>query len=231
MSDGDIQMADVSDMEPGSWKVQKFPGAVMDGVWGLDDKHVFAWYKTLDDEPHVVLYNGRQWKELPPPPGRILAMHGLGPDFVYAVGFGGLLARWDGKSWTKITIPTKAVMTSVFVAGTDEMYAVGHDKALWEGSSSGWGKVATGPGSLYGVAKFAGEVWIGAEEHGLWKRSRNKLVCVDPDLHAQAMDCRKVLLITSTEMLAETSDGKKFTKKAQGLLAKIRDPKPKLWLR
>jgi hypothetical protein len=223
---------DTETMEDHStWTVHRIAGGIMGGVWGLDDQHVYAWYKTLDEQGHVVFYDGATWTELPPPPGRVLAMHGVSPDHVVAVGYGGLVARWDGKSWTKVAIPTKAVMTSVFIVGPDEMYAVGHDEGLWEGSASGWGRVAAGPGPLFGVAKFAGEVWVGAEKHGLWKRAGNKLECVDADLQAQVMDARGVLLITATDQLAETSDGVVFTKKAQGLLGRLRDAEPKLWHR
>jgi hypothetical protein len=117
----------------------------------------------------------------------------------------------------------------VFVAGPDEMYAVGHGESLWEGSASGWGKVADGPGPLFGVAKFAGEVWVGAKNLGLFKRVRNTLESVNPDIHAVMMEARNVLLITCQDQIAATADGKTFATKAKGSMERMRDAKPPLF--
>jgi hypothetical protein len=148
-----------------NWEGFDYKNVMMQGVWGLSDDCVFVWC-MIKTKPNVLFWNGSKWTELPPPPGKIVWMHGSSPDNVYAVGYRGLVARWDGGSWTKIPLPTQENFTGVFVAGSDEMYAVGSGEVLWEGSASGWGKVADGPGPLFGVAEFAGEVWVGARSSG-----------------------------------------------------------------
>lgn len=82
---------------------------------------------------------------------------------------------------------------------------------------------------MQGVAKFGGEVWVGGQKKGLLKRERNVLVTVNPDLHANALDSRKVLLITTYDEIAETTDGKTFSTKGKGVLAMVRDGKTPLW--
>src|SRR5262245_28450979 len=102
-----------------------------EGVWGLDDRCVFVWgtrkpRPNADLEYPVFRFDGTTWHELPSPGYAVVAMHGLAPDFVYAVGFRGLVAQWDGAQWKRYPIPTGEVLSSVFVAGPDEMYACGH---------------------------------------------------------------------------------------------------------
>jgi hypothetical protein len=216
-------MADMS-----TWERVDFKNTIMQGVWGLNDQCVFAWCK-IGLRPSMLFWNGKTWAEMPAPPEEVAGMHGTSPELVYAVGANGLIARWDGRAWTRALVPTQEFLISVHVESADEMYAVGHGAALWEGSASGWGKVADGPGVLQGVAKFGGEVWVGGQKQGLLKRERNKLTVVNPDLHVNALDSRKVLLITTYDEIAETTDGKSFTTKAKSVLGKFRDPQTPLW--
>lgn len=217
----------ISDMS--TWERVDFKNAIMQGVWGLNDQAVFVWCK-INMKPAVLFWNGKTWTELPPPPDEIAGMDGISPEHVYAVGANGLIARWDGRAWNRVVIPSTEFLVSVCVVSADEMYAVGQGGVLWEGSSSGWGKVADGPGgSLQGVAKFAGDVWVGGRKEGLLKREGKKLVVANADLHAIALDARKVLLVTTHDEIAETTDGKNFVTKGKGVLAKARDAATPLW--
>jgi hypothetical protein len=213
---------------PASWQKVDFPTFHFRGVWGIDDRSVFA-SGTKKTDPAVLFWNGTSWNELPPPPGEIVWMHGLSPDAMYGVGAKGLIARWDGSAWTKIPIPSQEFLTSVWVAGADEMYAVGHGGVLWEGSSTGWGKVAEGTGPFYGVAKFGEDVFVGAKEHGILKRTRDRLECVNPEIHGQILHVGKALLISCPEEIAATSDGKTFGAKGRGSMQKVLDEKPTIF--
>jgi len=213
---------------PETWERVDFKNTIMQGVWGLNDQCVFVWCK-VGLKPSMLFWNGKTWAEIPAPPEEVAGMHGVSPEVVYAVGANGLIARWDGKAWTRAVAPTQDFFISVHVASPDEMYAVGHGQALWEGSTSGWGKVADGPGVLQGVAKFGGEVWVGGQKQGLLKRDGNKLVVVNPDLHVNALDSRKTLLISTYDEIAETTDGKAFATKAKGVMGQVRDSKTPLW--
>lgn len=84
---------------------QRFPAPTgMNGIWGLDDQHIFAW-GGRHGQDCVLRWNGRQWSPMPSP-GEVVGMHGLRPDLIYAVGHGGLIARWDGGRWTQNKSPT-----------------------------------------------------------------------------------------------------------------------------
>jgi hypothetical protein len=134
-------------------------------------------------------------------------MHGVAPDLVYAVGREGLVARWDGRKWTKVVTPGRGVLTDVHVVGEDEMYAVGSGGQLLQGSIHGWAEVLNASGPLFGIAKWKGEVWVAAEEQGVMKLAAPKLVSMKPNIKATGLDARGDLLVSSPAAVAGTADG------------------------
>jgi hypothetical protein len=205
------------------WQVQKLPGTLA-GVWGLDDRFVVAW-GIHRGKGVMHRFDGAKWSPMESP-GEIYGVHGLAPNLVYAVGVKGLIARWDGSRWQKIPSPTKAVLSGVFVADESEMYAVG-DQVVLQGSLHGWTEVAEGAAQMFGVAKWKGDVWIGAAREGLMKLERNRLIAVDPDLKAELIDARGELLVSSPDAIAISSDGKEFKKlKVKAVEAIYKDHEP-----
>ncbi|WP_342378043.1 hypothetical protein NVS55_01775 [Myxococcus stipitatus] len=205
-------------------------GAPLNGVWGLDDNFVLAWGSTFEGARHVFRYDGKKWKELPAPEFEVRAMHGLAPDFVYAVGVGGGVARWNGKAWKTFPAPTDEVLNSVFVADEDELYATGGAGSLLEGSAHGWGRIAEGPVPgmpLLGVAKWKKGLWVAAGQFGLFKRvgSQNKIECIKPNLGAVDLDARKNLVISCRDKIAESADGKAFSSGGREFLMRRREGK------
>ena len=81
------------------WDSHRLP-FVVDGVWGLDDDCVFAWGVTTQSKP-LWQWNGQKWREVSSP-GHIGAMGGVSTRLIRAVGAMGMVARWDGNSWTQL---------------------------------------------------------------------------------------------------------------------------------
>ena len=79
-----------------------------------------------------------------------------------------------------------------------------------EGSIAAWADVMTGPGTMFGVTKWKGDVWVAAGDAGLLKREGNELVCLKPNIKATALDGREDLIISAPNMIVVTADGKKF---------------------
>jgi len=192
--------------------------AALEGVWGLDDSNVFAWGTRKagagDFEWPVFHYDGRRWTELPMPGFAVMAMHGVAPDMVYAVGFKGFVGRWDGASWRRFPVPTAEVINSVFVAGPDEIYACGGNGIVLEGSASGWGKIAEMPEGMpaEAVARFKGELYIGGGSLGLFRRvgTSGDLELIKPNVGATHFDARHDLVITCEKVIVGTSDNTAF---------------------
>jgi hypothetical protein len=174
-------------------------------------------------------FNGKKWSPIESP-GEIYGVHGLAPNLVYAVGRKGLIAHWDGKRWNPLRSPTKAVLSDVYVAGEDEMYAVG-DGVVLRGSRKGWTEAAEGDSHMFGVAKWKGEVYVGASGNGLLKLVRNKLVSVDPEINAERIDARGELIVSSPGAIAISSDGKEFKRLRVKALENIFADKKPDWIK
>lgn len=190
-----------------------------EGVWGLDDENVFAWGTGKDASGKfvypVVRFDGHQWQEMPNPGFAISKMHGIAPDFVYAAGWGGGMARWDGRAWSVFPMPTGEVFSDVFVAGPDEMYATGHNGSLLEGSSNGWTMITRTLDERLPyacVAKWQGELWVGGGPLGLFRRVGNtdQLELYKPKVLATSFDARESLIATTDNAIVGTSDGQNF---------------------
>jgi hypothetical protein len=204
--------------------------AALFGIWGIDDRCVFAW-GSRKEVPVFFRWNGSDWSEMPSPKFSVRAVHGLGPDSVYAVGAEGGAALWDGRAWQPFQTPTREILTAVFAAGPDEIYAVGNGGTILEASAAGWGKIGEGPGlpgPLAAVAKFRDELWVGAGQFGLFKRAgtSNRFDCIKPNAHAVDFDVRQQFLITCSDFIGGTADGQSFKLTARGWLLRNRASHP-----
>ncbi|HZN91610.1 MAG TPA: hypothetical protein VFB81_02865 [Myxococcales bacterium] len=214
---------------PEAWEIVKLDSQLF-GIWGLSDSNVWTWGRA-DKDDRMFRYDGKAWTPMPSP-GHVSTVHGLAPDLLYAVGYDGLMARWDGQKWTPISVEVDSNFTGLFVAGPDELYATTEAGELWEGTSHGWSKRATGPGALLDVAKYRDEIWVAAGEEGLLKLKgrTNELECIKPNVHAKSFDVRGNLVITTKELIVGSADGVKFTGRGRDLLRKFREPHRPMWL-
>jgi hypothetical protein len=201
-----------------------------EGVWGLDDEHVYVWGTRKDAagklEYPIARYNGRTWTEIASPGFAITIMHGIAPDLIYAAGYKGGMARWDGGKWNVLPMPTGEVFTDVFVASADELYATGMNGSFLEGSANGWTVVARTMDdrlSYTCVAKWNGEVWVGGGPLGLFRRvgKTNQLELVKDKVHPSSFDARKDLVITCANRIVGTSDGVNFRASGKDILMQL----------
>jgi hypothetical protein len=202
-----------------------------EGVFGLDDEHVYTWgsRKRADGEHEFpfLRWDGNQWIELPMSGSRIVAMHGLAPDLLYAVGRNGFVGRFDGSAWRRFPVPTGEVLSSVYCAGPDEFYASGFNGTVLEGSAAGCGRIAENyieQAPLLCVAKFAGHLWLAGGPQGVLRRvgSTDELEVVKPNVPATWFDVQgDHLLVTCDEKIVGTADGANWMGAAKGSYASI----------
>jgi hypothetical protein len=194
---------------PPDFEQQDLPG-VLQGLWGLDDDHVFVWGRR-GDQPVMYVGHHRTWRPIAAP-GFITGMHGIRPDLIFAVGEAGMIARWDGSAWHPMPSPADKQLSSVFVVSADEIYACGHGKDLLQGSVHGWVRVLRHTAPLRAIVKWQDGIWVAAGgDEGLSLLEKGKLVSVKPNLKASQLDARHDLLITCPTMVVSSADGKKFT--------------------
>jgi hypothetical protein len=197
---------------------------VLAGAWGLEDDLVFVWGDRWDDRGvrQNVMYrwDGRSFRQIAAPgPGMIFGLHGTRRDLVYAVGHGGLIARWDGDSWTRAWSPTGRVLGSVLVLDETRIYASGprRQPPLLEGSLYGWTEMMRVPFAVSGLAMReqeggAKELWIASYPGGLWKlEGGTKLTAVNEEISIVQMDARgDELVLTTEDEIIGTRDGQEL---------------------
>jgi len=203
---------------------------LLGGIWGLGDDFVVTWGER---ENRGVMYrwDGARWSEIPAPGPHVLAVHGTAPDLLVAAGAGGLLSHWNGECWQRVPSPTTTPLAAVFVESGEEIYAVGTAGVLLQGSIHGVAESSPGPGAMFGVVKWRDAVWIGAGEHGLFRRDRNELVCAKPNIAAEALDAREDLIISTPTLIAWTGDGEAYKAFGRNTLLELLDPRPPAWRR
>jgi len=190
------------------------------GIWGLDDSFAVAWGGGFKNPPHMHRWDGGTWQPMPPPPAVVVDVHGVAPDLLYAVGMDGLIARWDGKAWTRVPSSVTWTISGIHVAGPDEMYAVGHGAGVLVGSAYGWSEVLRARGPVTCVSKYQEDVYVGATFEGL----SVTLVPLRPDLQASGFDARSGLLVSSPTDVAFSTDGNAFVTRDATTLGRCVEP-------
>jgi hypothetical protein len=104
---------------PGAHGGQPSPG-IVETVTATRPNDVWvAWARS------IVRWDGTTWTDLTAP-GRVLALTGLGPHDVWAVG--DVLAHWDGREWTTVPLdpgPPGSTFNAVGVTPAGDVWAVG----------------------------------------------------------------------------------------------------------
>jgi hypothetical protein len=225
---------DIMDTSRPSDKV-KLDDITPEGIWGLSDDCIFVWGTRMDAQRQksypVFKYDGTTWRELPPLPHPTNAIHGVSPDVIYAVGWHGMVAKWNGGVWQEFPVPTREIVTDVHVESFDELYAVTNNGELLEGSASGWDHAGSNPlgaTPFSSVAKFKGEVYIGANDVGLMKRASGGGAVEEfkPKVGAVHMDVGENLIVTCEDMIVGSADGQGFKSAAKGQFAVLTANKP-----
>ncbi len=181
--------------------------AALMGVWGLDEKNVFAWADRDLKSGIMFRWNGKKWAEMPSPGWGVMEVHGVAKDIIYAVGRRGLIARWNGKAWKKIKALTDGNLEHLQVIDEDEIHAVADDGALLRGTAKKWEVVLVDDGPLYGVARFKDQLWVAAGTRGVGRVKGGAIEIVKPKIHATSFDARRGLVAACYDQIAWTDDG------------------------
>lgn len=207
-ADGYVQQTSAPDST--QWSTHEI-GGMCGGVFGIDDAHVYLW-GLRGQTDFMMRWDGEAWTEMPSPQGGIVAIHGTSPELLFAVGDGGLISRWDGSSWTDMPAPSDEPLRSVFVVSPDEVWACGNRGGLLQGSVHGWTQVLTHEAPLASVAKFKGDLWVGATgDAGLCKLVDGALDSIKPNLPSVKLESRgERLLFFNLGVIGDTEDGQSF---------------------
>lgn len=219
------------------WENDEIEGYSLMGVFGIDDASVFVWGhdpRASDDlfpASEVFRWDGRGWNRMAGPGFQIIAMHGTAPDDLWVGGPRGVVARWDGGRWTQLPSRHDELINSIWAAGPDEIYATTTGGTVLEGSRSGVLPIGEIPGAdmpadVQCVAKWQGELWVGAGRLGLFRRigTSRDFESVKPNIDCVAMDARDELVMCCDSMIAGTANGTDFAGYGVNLVLEERAP-------
>jgi hypothetical protein len=97
--------------------------------------------------------------------GGFEAIGGFAPDEMYAVGWDGVIAEWNGRKWRPGKTPTELILTGLACAG-DVVYACGQEGTLVRGRHGDWEPVETGLSEdLWDVRWFGGALYAATLTH------------------------------------------------------------------
>lgn len=202
------------DIAPDDYELDFYP----EGLWGLSDEQVFVWGSRAGAAPGQIesvaaMFGGGSGEELPLPGKPIASMHGLEGGPVYAVGFDGFCAWWDGAAWHPVEVPTQEQLTNVFVVSSEEVYATGRQGSVFQGNGRGFKRIHSLVGGMpaNAVAMFNGELYLAGGAQGLFRRAASGgFDCIKPNVKATWFDARGHLVITCDDCIVGTSDGQNF---------------------
>ncbi len=227
-ADGELVIGEI-DRDKRVYKLisQEDAGCALTSIWGLDDQHVYAFGGAPDRPGKIRFFDGKTWTKLPDAPAWLLHMHGCAPDCIYGVGQKTVF-RWDGHAWHQTGLRAASSLASVWVQEPDEIYVTDQGGVLFDGSSSGFVERARWNGPLDGVAKFAGELWLGGEQAGLLKLDgkTNKIEVIKPKVLTRAIEARKELLIAAEDRVVYSADGESFRSVGSGAFPKFCAKRP-----
>ncbi len=113
----------------------------------------------------INFYNGVEWTVMPGTSGwsyTIYGIWGLDPSNVYAVGQNGLLAYYNGTSWSTTTITPGASFSAVWARSTSDVYVSGLYGSVWRYNGTSWQLIRTGSvtDSVFAIGGTASTTFI-----------------------------------------------------------------------
>lgn len=90
------------------------------------------------------------------------ALDGFSNAEIYAVGWNGAIARFDGRRWHDIDSPTNLILTDVCCADDGAVYACGQGGVIVVGRGDEWGLAGLEgpPDDLWSIRSFQGKIYV-----------------------------------------------------------------------
>ncbi|HRI49747.1 MAG TPA: hypothetical protein PLW65_06155 [Pseudomonadota bacterium] len=153
----------------GAWTATTVGTKDLKGIWGSSPTEIWAGGEVTGGSAIMRRYNGATWTAVDTGVSAITvnAVYTSGPDFVYACGletFGGLLLRWNGSSWNKITSYSADELRAFWGKGRTNLLVIGDGGSLVRYDDPvGWTYInkTNNTANLYGITADAqGKVYV-----------------------------------------------------------------------
>ena len=115
----------------GAWTATTVGTKDLKGIWGSSPTEIWAGGEVTGGTAIMRHYNGTTWTAVDTgvSASTVNAVYTSGPDFIYACGLeifsGGLLLRWNGVSWGKVTSQSADELRAFWGKGRSSLLVVG----------------------------------------------------------------------------------------------------------
>lgn len=155
-----------------SWTQESFGIGINYAIWGFDPFNIW-----VGGVGYIRRFNGFSWTS-EPVGGTLRGIWGTNPVNVWAVGYSGLIRKYDGNTWTTQTSGTPQDLFGVWGVDANNIWAVGaagtilkYNGTSWVAQNSGttqqlngiWGIDANNiwaVGNLGTILKYNGTSWV-----------------------------------------------------------------------
>lgn len=187
---------------------------LVENVWGLSDECIFAWagpvLKRYENNPAVTwFFDGNAWRTLYAP-GRIHVVQGTSRDLIFAVGYEGLIARWQDSAWQVMQSPAPLSFEFLQVIDANKVYAAASMGYILEGSIYGWSLLAKHEHQIFGLVKWQDRMLVATKDAGFLALEGNQLVPFVEHLRASLVHAGQSLMWVTTSGVMETVDFESF---------------------
>jgi hypothetical protein len=132
---------------------------------------------------------GRQWRRMDlemrvarssPEVAGLKSIDGSSLDDLFAVGFGGEIWHFDGRSWKQLDSPTNVKLEAVKAVGRDDVFVAGAAGTVYRGGTKGWGRIANELTSdtFWSASVFESRLYLATSEGQIYSTKDNELVTV-----------------------------------------------------
>lgn len=173
-------------------------------LWVSDDDDVYA----AGTEGVVYRRAKDAWKPVSPPLGDwISAIGGSTHSNVVVVGDKGLAWRFDGATWKRIELGTKASLRGIVWTEPSFMIS-GAGGALFRGSGDRWDDVSPGGSDAFRMTSYAGDVWVACGKEGVGRLEDGKVTIVRSTFAAFQIEATSKYLVAAGNNIVARFDGK-----------------------
>ena len=182
-------------IEVNEGKIKYFPTRKIIDARGM----VVSAYAKSNVQTLVGIYSGDlvqlsdgEVKKIYSPPGPIARgsksidrFHGIGEDFIVAVGNNGLILKFIDGQWSAVHGPTDVRLEAVWCKGYQEIYIGGWEGSIWKWDGDGrWEPLvieANNPNEINftDFAFFDGVLYVAAGQHGVFQLNNGKLTPIN----------------------------------------------------
>ncbi len=176
-------------------------------IWGLSSKQLFV----IGRAGLVMRLDGKQWIDMSiKGAGIVYRIGGTALDRLFAATAKGLY-RWNGSTWRAVTLPKKVALRGLYVDKTDVLVAGEKGFCATVAEAGDAVTVIPGAGDFHAVARFGGEIYVGAGAAGILMARKGALVAAKSDIPARSLAASSKQLVVAGLNAMASFDGTTWT--------------------